>query len=37
MPVGGLQPPSLEDEEKMEKEGKRGVIFILEGATLEVR
>ena len=34
--VGGLQPPSLEDEEQEARSSKQGVIFCLEDAQLEV-
>ncbi|KAI8471599.1 MAG: pre-rRNA processing protein [Monoraphidium minutum] len=35
MPVGGLAPPPLEEEERREVESGQGVIFILDGAQLE--
>jgi rRNA small subunit pseudouridine methyltransferase Nep1 len=34
--VGGLQPPSLEDEEEQKRVSGQGVIFVLEDAQLEV-
>lgn len=35
MPVGGLAPPPLEEEERRATESGQGVVFILEGAQLE--
>ncbi|GAX82698.1 hypothetical protein CEUSTIGMA_g10124.t1 [Chlamydomonas eustigma] len=34
--VGGLQPPSLEEEEEQKRVSGQGVIFVLEDAQLEV-
>lgn len=33
--VGGLQPPSLEEEEAQTKAAGQGVIFVLDDAQLE--
>ena len=33
--VGGLQPPSVEEEEAQAKAAGQGVIFVLENAQLE--
>ena len=37
MPVESLDPPREDEERRADDDKKRGVIFILEGATLEVR
>ena len=36
MVVGGLAPPPEEEEQRREVEAGQGIIFILEGANLEV-
>jgi hypothetical protein len=33
--VGGLAPPSIEEEVEREQDANRGVIFVLESAQLE--